>query len=112
MVPGIALSASILAAAATRQVESLAKWYEGPVRYLMTRREEKEYKAIKEDAARTEYIRTFWRRKDPIPETPENEARIAFWPVFFWGKVSLLTQPFVTDHPKAAFQLLCVKEIQ
>ena len=36
--------------------EVLARWYEGPVRYLITRREEKEFR-----------------------ETPENEARISFW---------------------------------
>ena len=40
-----------------------------------------------------------------------EEARIAWWPAFFWGKISLLTQPFVIDHPKDAFQLLCVKKI-
>lgn len=58
---------------------SLARWYEGPVRYLLTRREEKEFKVLKEDPSRSEFIRMFWRRRDPIPETAENEARITFW---------------------------------
>jgi len=31
------------------------------------------------DAARSEWIRMFWKRHDPVPETPENEARITFW---------------------------------
>lgn len=80
MLPGLALSAAIIAASpAARPPESLAKWYEGPVRYLMSRRETKEFKSLRDDASRTEYVRIFWRRRDPIPETPENEARIAFW---------------------------------
>lgn len=58
---------------------SLASWDEGPVRYLLTRREGKEFRVLKDDASRSEFIRTFWRRRDPIPETGENEARIAFW---------------------------------
>ncbi len=61
------------------QAQSLAGWYEGPVRYLITRREEKEFKSLRDDVARSEYIRGFWRKRDPIPQTPENEARIAFW---------------------------------
>ena len=58
---------------------TLAKWYEGPVRYILTRREEKEFKSLKDDAARSEFIRSFWKRRDPVPNTPENEARISFW---------------------------------
>lgn len=59
--------------------QALAKWYEGPVRYLVTRREEKEFRSLKDDPSRSEFIRSFWRRRDPIPATPENEARLTFW---------------------------------
>lgn len=40
-----------------------------------------------------------------------EEARIAWWPRFFWGKVSLLTQPLVLERPEWAFHLFCVKKI-
>lgn len=35
-----------------------------------------------------------------------------FWPRPFWTLVSRLTQPFVRNKPEAAFQILCVKEIE
>lgn len=38
-------------------------------------------------------------------------ARIAWWPGFFWARVSLLTQPLVRCHPDHAFQILCIKDI-
>src|SRR5881397_2407934 len=73
---------AVLAAASpspSAQEQTLAKWYQGPVRYLLSRREEKEFRSLKDDASRSEFIRTFWRSHDPIPATPENEARISFW---------------------------------
>jgi GWxTD domain-containing protein len=71
----------LFAAAPTAETKgpTLAKWYEGPVRYILTRREEKEFKALKDDASRSEFIRAFWKRRDPVPATGENEARISFW---------------------------------
>ena len=80
MLTAILLSAMLAAPpSGGKRAESLERWYQGPVRYLMTHREEKEFKALKDDPGRSEYIRAFWRRRDPIPQTPENEARIAFW---------------------------------
>ena len=78
---GAFLLAVLLAAAtpAPDKGQTLSHWYQGPVRYLLSRREEKEFKSLPNDAARSEWIRTFWRRHDPVPETPENEARITFW---------------------------------
>lgn len=78
----VSLALGILFAAAVStdaRGPALALWYEGPVRYLLTRREEKEFRALHDDAARSEFIRQFWRRRDPIPQTAENEARISFW---------------------------------
>ena len=57
----------------------LADWYRGPVRYLLRRSEEKEFRSLRNDAARALFIRDFWRSRDPDPRTQENEARLAFW---------------------------------
>lgn len=35
-----------------------------------------------------------------------------FWPRRFWTILSRLTQPLVRNHPKHAFQILCVKNIK
>jgi GWxTD domain-containing protein len=58
---------------------SLAEWYAGPVRYLLTKEEDKEVRRLETDDERMEFVRRFWARRDPTPETPENEARELLW---------------------------------
>jgi len=54
------------------------EWIEGPVRYLATVDETRVYKALTTDQERAAFIDTFWRRRDPVPETEENEYRRLF----------------------------------
>ena len=42
----------------------------------------------------------------------EHFTDIKFWPKYFWLVVSDMTQLFVRNHPKYAFQILCVKTIK
>ena len=53
-------------------------WYQGPVRYIITKVEVKSYKALETDAERGTFIDWFWQRRDPDPSTPENEFRNKF----------------------------------
>src|SRR5262245_21484486 len=53
-------------------------WYQGPVRYIITRQEVKAYKALESDAERATFIDWFWQRRDLEPGTPENEFRTRF----------------------------------
>jgi GWxTD domain-containing protein len=53
-------------------------WRNGPVRYLLTRSEDQAFKALATDAERAEFIRAFWARRDPTPETLRNEFRDRF----------------------------------
>ena len=55
------------------------EWRQGPTRYLLTRDEDRAYKGLKTDAERRRFIETFWKRRDPTPETPHNEFRDDFW---------------------------------
>ncbi|HKQ98339.1 MAG TPA: GWxTD domain-containing protein [Candidatus Polarisedimenticolia bacterium] len=50
-------------------------WYQGPVRYIITRTETKAYKALENDQERATFIDWFWQRRDIDPATPENEFR-------------------------------------
>src|SRR6185436_8710341 len=50
-------------------------WYQGPVRYIITRTEVKAYKALESDAERATFIDWFWQRRDVDPTTPDNEFR-------------------------------------
>lgn len=59
--------------------DPLKDWREGPVRYLMTRQEWRQFRDLKTPAARLDFIRNFWDRRDPDPRTPQNEARLTFW---------------------------------
>jgi len=53
-------------------------WYQGPVRYIITKVENKAYKALETDAERATFIDWFWQRRDIEPSTPQNEFRDRF----------------------------------
>lgn len=55
-----------------------ADWAQGPVKYLMTRDEQAQWNALKSDADADQFIALFWARRDPTPNTPENEFKEAF----------------------------------
>lgn len=50
----------------------LRDWYKGPVRWLIEPREIRAYRRIAERAEALEFIRTFWRRRDPTPADADN----------------------------------------
>jgi len=49
------------------------------LRYIATREENEEIGKLSGEEARKAYWDAFWRRRDPTPDTPENEARDAFY---------------------------------
>lgn len=53
-------------------------WSEGPVRWLMTPDEKRAYASVADAVSRSESIASFWRTRDPRPETSENEFREQF----------------------------------
>ncbi len=55
------------------------RWRSGPVRYIITRNEDKAYKKLRTEEQRTLFIERFWRRRDPTPETLFNEFRAQFF---------------------------------
>jgi GWxTD domain-containing protein len=58
---------------------ALKEWVRGPVRYLITRDEERAFKKLDNDDARASFVERFWSRRDPTPDTWFNEYRQAFW---------------------------------
>jgi GWxTD domain-containing protein len=72
------------AQAARRKLEDfldkpVREWREGPVRYILTKWEDDEYKELKDQESRARFIETFWSRRDETPGTPGNEFRAEFW---------------------------------
>jgi len=64
--------------------KALKKWLDEDVAYIITDEEKAAFKALKTDEEREQFIEQFWLRRDPTPETVENEfkedhyARIAY----------------------------------
>lgn len=60
-------------------VENLKEWPKGPIRYLITKDEEKAFRKLESDDARAGFVERFWLRRDPSPNTWVNEYRQQFW---------------------------------
>jgi GWxTD domain-containing protein len=60
-----------------RELENraLRKWMEEDVTYIIGDEERAAFKALKTDEEREQFIEQFWLRRDPTPDTFENEYR-------------------------------------
>ncbi len=58
---------------------ALERWIEGPVRYIITFKEEKAFMKLRTDSQRAYFIYRFWFKRDPTPGTFRNEYREIFW---------------------------------
>ena len=56
----------------------LRRWPREYVRWIITDTENKRYPSLGTDQERLEFIENFWARRDPFPETPENEYRAEY----------------------------------
>jgi GWxTD domain-containing protein len=55
------------------------KWLDNDVAYIITDQEKKAFKALTTDEERENFIENFWRRRDPNPDTEENEYREEYY---------------------------------
>ncbi len=54
-------------------------WLNKDVRYIITKEEKKAFEQLKTDEERENFIENFWRRRDPNPDTEENEFREEYY---------------------------------
>lgn len=54
---------------------ALRKWLEEDVAYVITDEEKAAFKALKTDEEREQFIEQFWLRRDPSPDTVDNEYK-------------------------------------
>lgn len=59
--------------------EAYKKWLDNDVAYIITPEERKAFKALATDEERENFIENFWRRRDPNPDTEENEYREEYY---------------------------------
>jgi GWxTD domain-containing protein len=55
------------------------EWLDEDVNYIITDDERKAFKALKTDEERDQFIEQFWLRRDPDPDTPENEYKEQYY---------------------------------
>ena len=51
------------------------KWMDEDVRWIITDEERAAFKELSNDEERDQFIEAFWARRDPTPDTPENEFK-------------------------------------
>ena len=67
----------------------LEDWAAGPMRHLLTARQQEEFSRLTDPVSQSEFVTLFWKTRDVRPETPENEfrqefeKRVAFADTFF-----------------------------
>lgn len=59
--------------------EAYKRWLNNDVSYLITRDEKRAFLALQTDEERENFIANFWLRRDPDPDTEENEFREEFY---------------------------------
>jgi GWxTD domain-containing protein len=59
--------------------EASKQWLEEVVPYIITSREKEVFISLPTEADRGQFIETFWRKRDPNPQTPENEFKLEYY---------------------------------
>ncbi|MGH9914107.1 MAG: GWxTD domain-containing protein [Pyrinomonadaceae bacterium] len=59
--------------------EVYKKWLNEDVAYIITNEEKNAFKKLATDDEREQFIEAFWRRRDPDPDTTENEYREEYY---------------------------------
>jgi GWxTD domain-containing protein len=55
------------------------RWLSNDVSYIITKEERRAFMALQTDEERENFIESFWRRRDPDPDTEENEYREEYY---------------------------------
>lgn len=59
--------------------EAYRRWLDQDVPYIITKEERRAFMALQTDEERENFIENFWRRRDPNPDTEENEFREEYY---------------------------------
>jgi GWxTD domain-containing protein len=59
--------------------EAYKRWLANDVSYIITKEERRAFMALQTDEERENFIESFWRRRDPDPDTEENEYREEYY---------------------------------
>jgi GWxTD domain-containing protein len=69
------ISGSMILYGQSNEQDGYTKWLNEDVVYIITSYEKKKFLELKTDEEREQYIEEFWKRRNPDPDTDENEYR-------------------------------------
>src|SRR5947208_6216718 len=73
---------------------ALRKWLDEDVAYIISNEERTAFKALKTDEEREQFIEQFWLRRDPTPDTVENEFKEDHY-----GRIAYANERFASGIP-------------
>lgn len=59
--------------------EASKQWLEEVVPYIITSREKEVFLSLPTELDRGQFIESFWKKRDPNPQTPENEFKLEYY---------------------------------
>lgn len=62
-----------------QNVKNLRNWHREEVTHIITKSEAAEYRKLKKDEDRKNFIELFWAKRDPTPSTEKNEFREVYY---------------------------------
>lgn len=74
--------------------EAYKRWLNTDVAYIITKEEKRAFQALQTDEERENFIENFWRRRDPNPDTEENEYREEYY-----ERIAYANQHFTSGIP-------------
>lgn len=72
--------------------EASRQWLDEVVPYIITPAEKEFFLRLGTEKERGEFIESFWRKRDPDPATPENEAKLEYY-----GRIAQANRLFSTS---------------
>src|SRR5688572_11102909 len=94
---GLAMMMFVAVTAVGQLTAPYAGWGDTAAKWLMTKDEAKQWKAIRNDADAKKFVDLFWARRDPTPATARNEFKEEFD-----LRVGLADQSFTTAKTKGS----------
>lgn len=70
------------------------EWINNDVRYIITDEERKAFNKLTTDEEREQFIEAFWRRRDPDPDTDENEYK-----ELYYERIAYSNEHFTSGKP-------------
>ena len=81
------------------KVSPFTQWLEEDVVYIITNEERRTFVGLETDSERANFIEQFWKRRDPTPDTPENEFKEEHY-----RRIALANLHFPTAQGKAGWK--------